>query len=117
MLLLHVMLLCGYFGLVLVIGTASNAAAHRAQHGMVPGIMPGNAAGDCTANATFGFSLDRHHDSGQRGSECDRKIKTCLLERVSEVTGEGLEPSTNGLTYLIGFHRPLEPSTLRRLEC
>ena len=24
------------------------------------------------------------------------------------VTGEGLEPSTNGLTYLIGFHRPSE---------
>ena len=24
----------------------------------------------------------------------------------SQVTGEGLEPSTNGLTYLIGFHRP-----------
>jgi len=22
------------------------------------------------------------------------------------MTGEGLEPSTNGLTYLIGFHRP-----------
>src|SRR5271157_291799 len=24
----------------------------------------------------------------------------------SPMTGEGLEPSTNGLTYLIGFHRP-----------
>jgi Phage integrase family len=24
----------------------------------------------------------------------------------TKVTGEGLEPSTNGLTYLIGFHRP-----------
>ncbi len=24
----------------------------------------------------------------------------------SQMTGEGLEPSTNGLTYLIGFHRP-----------
>ena len=24
----------------------------------------------------------------------------------SLVTGEGLEPSTNGLTYLFGFHRP-----------
>jgi hypothetical protein len=27
----------------------------------------------------------------------------------AEVTGEGLEPSTNGLTYLIGFHRPPRP--------
>ena len=25
------------------------------------------------------------------------------------MTGEGLEPSTNGLTYLIGFHRPPVP--------
>lgn len=25
---------------------------------------------------------------------------------LSQVTGEGLEPSTNGLTYRIGFHRP-----------
>jgi hypothetical protein len=25
---------------------------------------------------------------------------------IAEMTGEGLEPSTNGLTYLIGFHRP-----------
>ena len=29
---------------------------------------------------------------------------------LSQVTGEGLEPSTNGLTYLIGFRRPLEVS-------
>ena len=29
---------------------------------------------------------------------------------MSQVTGEGLEPSTNGLTYLIGFHRPPEAS-------
>ena len=25
---------------------------------------------------------------------------------IAKMTGEGLEPSTNGLTYLIGFHRP-----------
>jgi hypothetical protein len=29
-------------------------------------------------------------------------------DRRNLLTGEGLEPSTNGLTYLIGFHRPLE---------
>ena len=26
------------------------------------------------------------------------------------MTGEGLEPSTNGLTYLIGSHRPPDPT-------
>jgi hypothetical protein len=40
-------------------------------------------------------------------SESVRKSNT------SVVTGEGLEPSTNGLTYLIGFHRP---SRTRRHE-
>ncbi len=30
----------------------------------------------------------------------------CLV--LPRMTGEGLEPSTNGLTYLIGFHRPPE---------
>ncbi len=30
------------------------------------------------------------------------------------VTGEGLEPSTNGLTYLIGFHRPPKSSRIRK---
>jgi integrase len=35
------------------------------------------------------------------GSENRRKSNDTI------VTGEGLEPSTNGLTYLIGFHRPL----------
>jgi len=29
-----------------------------------------------------------------------------LRQVPSQMTGEGLEPSTNGLTYLIGFHRP-----------
>ena len=34
-------------------------------------------------------------------------IMTCSSSQaLSRVTGEGLEPSTNGLTYLIGFHRP-----------
>src|ERR1700752_3426571 len=28
---------------------------------------------------------------------------------LSQVTGLGLEPRTNGLTYLIGFRRPPEP--------
>ena len=32
-----------------------------------------------------------------------------------KVTGEGLEPSTNGLTYLIGFHRPSRPRSAARL--
>ena len=26
------------------------------------------------------------------------------------MTGVGLEPTTNGLTYLIGFHRPTDPA-------
>ena len=30
-------------------------------------------------------------------------------DRAFRVTGEGLEPSTNGLTYLIGFRRPTGP--------
>jgi hypothetical protein len=29
-----------------------------------------------------------------------------FFQSCSAMTGEGLEPSTNGLTYLIGFHRP-----------
>jgi len=35
------------------------------------------------------------------------------------VTGLGLEPRTNGLTYLIGFHRPpirFEPDRLEGLD-
>ena len=30
------------------------------------------------------------------------------FSKLIKVTGEGLEPSTNGLTYLIGSHRPRE---------
>jgi hypothetical protein len=34
------------------------------------------------------------------------------------MTGEGLEPSTNGLTYLIGFRRPPWSAALRSgVEC
>jgi hypothetical protein len=49
--------------------------------------------------------VDQERDGTQLGI-------TILQEMVIEnaffnrVTGEGLEPSTNGLTYLIGFHRP-----------
>ena len=42
-----------------------------------------------------------------------RDVSRCLLTRM---TGEGLEPSTNGLTYLIGFHRPPQASARRHPE-
>jgi len=43
------------------------------------------------------------------GKEGDwtRTFSCCRI--LPQMTGEGLEPSTNGLTCLIGFHRPSRP--------
>jgi hypothetical protein len=65
---------------------------------------------------------DRPEDDG---AEITDREGACALpcasgRAPSPLTGEGLEPSTNGLTYLIGFHRPPQPgarNSLGRLPC
>ena len=43
---------------------------------------------------------------GSSGLTSVERVSSGLGGAWLEVTGEGLEPSTNGLTYLIGFRRP-----------
>jgi len=79
---------------------------------LLPGATRPMAFGFKTEEIARDLTLDEGRDRDPRpgreflGNGGMRHPGDESWRKLGRVTGEGLEPSTNGLTYLIGFHRP-----------